>query len=152
LIKALAIKYIIIMEVFIMKLVYPACFYPNEDGSFTVIVPDLKGCITEGKDFASAFEMAVDAASGWVLTSLEDGESIPKASNQNIVKADEYENGFVNLIVLDMDSYIEKYGSKSVRKNCTIPAWLNTKAEEANINFSAVLQEALQQKLFTKID
>lgn len=130
-----------------MKLVYPACFYPNEDGSFTVIVPDLKGCVTEGKDFAEALEMAVDAASGWVLTSLEDGEEVPKASNQKDIRADEYENGFVNLIVLDMDSYAEKYGDKAVRKNCTIPAWLNTRAEAANINFSAVLQEALQEKL-----
>lgn len=130
-----------------MKLVYPACFYPDEDGSFTVIVPDLKGCVTEGKDFAEALEMAVDAASGWVLTSLEDGEEVPKASNQKDIRADEYENGFVNLIVLDMDSYAEKYGDKAVRKNCTIPAWLNTRAEAANINFSAVLQEALQEKL-----
>jgi len=133
-----------------MKLVYPACFYPNEDGSFTVVVPDLKGCVTEGKDFVQALEMAVDAASGWVLSSLEDGKKVPKASNFDAIKADEYENGFVNLIVLDMDSYAEKYGDKAVRKNCTIPAWLNTRAEEANINFSAVLQEALQQKLFTE--
>ena len=133
-----------------MKLVYPACFYPDEDGSFTVIVPDFKGCVTEGKDFAEALEMAIDAASGWVLTSLEEGEEIPTASNQNDIKADEYENGFVNLIVLDMDSYAEKYGAKAVRKNCTIPAWLNTKAELANINFSAVLQEALQEKLLLR--
>lgn len=131
-----------------MKLVYPACFYPDEDGSFTVIVPDLKGCVTEGKDFAEALEMAVDAASGWVLTSLEDGEEVPKASNQGDIKADEYENGFVNFIVLDMDSYAERYGDKAVRKNCTIPAWLNTKAEAAGINFSAVLQEALQERLY----
>ncbi len=129
-----------------MKLVYPACFYPDEDG-YTVVVPDLKGCVTEGKDFAEAWEMVVDAASGWVLTSLEKGEKIPDASKQEDIMADEYENGFVNLIVLDMDNYAEKYGEKSVRKNCTIPAWLNTRAEAANINFSAVLQEALQEKL-----
>ena len=96
-----------------MKLVYPACFYSDKDG-FTVIIPDLKGCVTEGKDFADAYEMAVDAASGWILTSLEDGEEVPKASYQNDIKANEYENGFVNLIVLDMDSYAEKYGEKAV--------------------------------------
>lgn len=132
-----------------MKLVYPACFYPDEDG-YTVVVPDLKGCVTEGRDFAEAWEMGVDAASGWVLTSLEEGKKIPEASNQEDITADEYENGFVNLIVLDMDSYAEKYGEKAVRKNCTIPAWLNTRAEAANINFSAVLQEALQEKLLIK--
>ena len=133
-----------------MKLVYPACFYPDESGAYTVVVPDLQGCVTQGNDFANALEMAVDAASGWVLTALEDGEDIPNASEQKNVVADEHENGFVNLIVLDMDSYTEKYGDKAIRKNCTIPAWLNTRAEKENINFSAVLQDALQEKLLLK--
>lgn len=46
-----------------------------------------------------------------------------------------------------MDAYAEKYGKKPVRKNCTIPAWLNTAAEAQHINFSAVLQSALMEKL-----
>ncbi|MBQ8942709.1 MAG: type II toxin-antitoxin system HicB family antitoxin [Firmicutes bacterium] len=132
-----------------MKLVYPAIFYENEDKSYTVTIPDLPGCVTEGKTFAEALEMAVDAASGWVLTELEDGNNAPAASDIKSVKTTD-QNEFVNLVVLDMDSYAEKYGSRAVRKNCTIPAWLNTKAEAANINFSAVLQEALQEKLFAQ--
>ena len=46
-----------------------------------------------------------------------------------------------------MISYRKKYGSKTVKKNCTIPAWLNNKAEELNINFSKTLQEALMKKI-----
>ena len=42
-----------------------------------------------------------------------------------------------------MDSYADKYGEKSVRKNTTIPAWLNTFAENNNINFSEVLKDGL---------
>ncbi len=129
-----------------MKLYYPACFYPDEN-SFTVIVPDLQGCVSCGDTLQEAFEMGVDAASGWVLTELEDGNPIPKASDISQIKADEYPNGFTSMLILDMDSYAEKYGDKSVRKNCTIPAWLNTKAENEHVNFSAVLQEALIQKL-----
>ena len=41
------------------------------------------------------------------------------------------------------DAYSEKYGSKTIRKNITIPAWLNTYGEKRGINFSKVLQEAL---------
>lgn len=129
-----------------LKLFYPACFYPNDTG-FTVIIPDLPGCVTEGKDITEAFEMAVDCASGWVLTELEDGNPIPKASDIQTITADEYPSGFTTMIVLDMDSYAEKYGEKSIRKNCTLPAWLNNRAEKMNINFSQVLQEALIQKL-----
>lgn len=125
-----------------MKLVYPAIFGPWEDGKgYTVTVPDLPGCTTEGATLADAILMAEDAASGWVLDELEDGKKAPKASNPELVSAPS--GSFVNLLVLDMDAYAEKYGSKSVRKNLTIPAWLNTFAEQHNINFSQVLQDAL---------
>ena len=66
-----------------MKLVYPAVFTPYEDGSggYTVEFPDLPGCVTEGDDLAEAMFMAEDAASGWVLTELEDGQKVPRATD-----------------------------------------------------------------------
>ena len=126
------------------KLLYPACFYPcEEQEGYTVVVPDLPGCVTQGTSLIDAIGMAVDAASGWVLDEMEDGKPIPPASKIEDVQADERPGGFVNLIVLDMDTYAEKYGEKAVRKNLTIPAWLNTYAEANNVNFSRVLQDAL---------
>ena len=126
------------------KLLYPACFYPcEEQEGYTVVVPDLPGGVTQGKSLIDAIGMAVDAASGWVLDEMEDGKPIPPASKIEDVQADERPGGFVNLIVLDMDTYAEKYGEKAVRKNLTIPAWLNTYAEANNVNFSRVLQDAL---------
>lgn len=129
-----------------MKLIYPAVFYPFSDGSggYTVEFPDLPGCVTEGRDLEEAFEMAMDAASGWVLDELEEGNEIPKASAYTEVKP--RENGQVNIVLLDMDKYTEQYGEKAVRKNVTIPAWLNTFAEKKKINFSQVLQEAILAK------
>lgn len=129
-----------------MKLSYPICLYPNDSG-YTVVVPDLNGCVTEGRDFSDAIYMAIDAASLWVLDELEEGRKPPKASDPLQVKADEYEGGIVSVIMLDMDEYAEKYGKKAVLKNCTIPAWLNTAAEAQHINFSAVLQSALMAEL-----
>ena len=130
-----------------MKYVYPVCLYPGEISGYTVIVPDLPGCITEGDTIADALEQAVDAASGWVLDELEEGRKAPEASAPETIKADEYENGIVSVVMLDIDAYAEKYGSKAVRKNCTIPAWLNTAAENAHLNFSQVLQIGLQERL-----
>ncbi|MEG0765123.1 MAG: type II toxin-antitoxin system HicB family antitoxin [Pseudoflavonifractor sp.] len=125
-----------------MKLVYPACFYSHADDSgYTVEFPDLPGCITQGRNLPDAILMAEDAASGWVLDELEDGKQAPAASAT--AELSPREGGFVNLLVLDMDRYAEKYGEKAVRKNLTIPAWLNTFAEQKNINFSQVLQDAL---------
>ena len=125
-----------------MKLVYPAIFSPAEEGGFCVSVPDLPGCVTEGDDLAEAIYMATDAASGWILDELEDGKAIPPASDPLSVHTDESDE-FVSVIVLDMDAYAEKYGSKAVRKNLTVPAWLNTFAEKQGINFSKVLTDAL---------
>lgn len=126
-----------------MKLVYPACFYPCESSpGYTVEVPDLPGCVTEGGTLAEAIAMAEDAASGWVLDELEDGKPAPPASRLQDVRPEE-PDGFVSLLALDMDAYAEKYGKKAVRKNLTIPAWLNTFAEQRKINFSQVLTDAL---------
>ena len=126
------------------KLLYPACFYPcEEQEGYTVVVPNLPGCVTQGRSLLDAIGMAVDAASGWILDEMEDGNPIPPASKIEDVCADDRPGGFVNLIVLDIDAYAEKYGEKAVRKNLTIPAWLNTYAEANNVNFSRVLQDAL---------
>ena len=127
-----------------MKLTYPAVFSPFEDGEgYTVVVPDLPGCVTEGDTLADAILMAEDAACGWVLDELEDGKKAPSASAPSDIHTDEGE--FVSVLVLDIDSYAEKYGSKAIRKNLTIPAWLNTFGEQLNLNFSKVLQDALQE-------
>lgn len=125
-----------------MKLIYPAIFTPCiEKEGYTVVVPDLPGCVTEGNSLINAIEMGVDAAAGWILGELEDGNDFPKPSSHDEIVAED--DSFVNLIVLDIDAYAEKYGNKAIRKNITIPAWLNTFGEKNNLNFSRVLQDAL---------
>ena len=128
-----------------MNLVYPAVFYPDPDSSaFAVTVPDLPGCVSGGSSLPEAISMGEDAASGWILGELEDGNEIPAASSITDIHPDpEIGKGFVSLRSLDMDTYAAKYGSKSIRKNLTIPAWLNTFAEAEQLNVSKVLQEAL---------
>jgi predicted RNase H-like HicB family nuclease len=126
-----------------MKLIYPAILTPFSDGSggFVVEIPDLPGCVTEGRNLQEAIEMGIDAASGWILGELEDGEKIPEPSSYQSVKTEGA--AIVTVLLLDLDTYAEKYGEKAVRKNLTIPAWLNTYAEKNQVNFSKVLQDAL---------
>ena len=127
-----------------MKLTYPACFYKDEKSdAYAVEVPDLPGCATGGDTLAEAILMGIDAASGWVLTELEEGRPVPLASAIDAIRPEQ--GGFVSLLALDMDTYAEKYGNKAVRKNLTIPAWLNTFAEANNVNFSQVLQDSLTE-------
>ena len=128
-----------------MKLIYPAIFSRGE-GGYTVEFPDLPGCVTQGDTLEEAMEMAVDAASGWILIMIEDGENIPSPSERVDLSA--YENtAFCNLIMLDMDAYAKQYGEKAIKKTLSIPRWLNTMAERCNVNFSQVLQEGLKKEL-----
>ena len=52
-------------------------------------------------------------------------------------------SGIVNLLALDMDAYAEKYGAKAVRKNITIPAFMNTFVERKHLSLSKITQDAL---------
>jgi hypothetical protein len=97
--------------------------------------------LEEGDTLADAILMGTDAASGWVLLELEEGKAPPPVSPIDQIHPEQ--GGIVSLLVLDMDSYAEKYGNKAIRKNLTIPAWLNTFGESHNLNFSQVLQDAL---------
>lgn len=45
-----------------MKLVYPACFYKEVDGGYSVDIPDLLGCCTQGDSLEEAISQAEDAA------------------------------------------------------------------------------------------
>ena len=89
--------------------------------------------MTEGRNLVEAIEMGADAASGWILDEMEDGNNYPAPSDFTAVPCPA--GSFVNLLVLDMDAYTEKYGSKTIRKNITIPAWLNTYGEKRILIF-----------------
>ena len=128
-----------------MKYIYPACFYPQDDGAVVVDFPDL-GCTTQGDDLADAMYMAADCAAGWIIEELEQGGKLPQPSNVRDITPDE-KSGFVSLVYVDLDALKANYDDKPVKKTLTIPSWLNCAAERQNINFSATLKDALLEKL-----
>lgn len=126
-----------------MKLIYPAVFTPYfDEGGFDVSIPDLPDCAASGDSLAEAIEDAVNQASGAILSIMEKGGEVPPATEYQDVHTDDPDD-FVSLIVLDMGAYSDAHAQKSVRKNITIPAWLNAYGEAHQVNFSKVLQEAL---------
>mgnify|MGYP004558368437 CR=1 FL=1 len=142
-----------------MKVIYPVCIFQTKD-EYMVFVPDLNTNNTSGKTLEEALTMAQDLIATYILEDLEevDRNEIPKQSkieNINIKEIQKYWeiddediiSSFKTLVIVDLDEFLQKWSNKSVRKNLTIPQWLNTKAEALNINFSQVLQEALIQKI-----
>ena len=55
--------------------------------------------------------------------------------------------GIVSFVDVDLAVYRRMLDNRTVRRNVTLPNWLNQEAEKAKINVSKVLQEALMAKL-----
>ena len=108
-----------------------------------VSIPDFN-INTQGEDFADAMEMARDAIGLMGIDMQDDGKELPTPTPISELTV---ENGVVTLVDIDFDVYRRKNELRAVKKNCTIPSWLNYEAEKANINFSQVLQNALMEQL-----
>ena len=132
-----------------MNYIYPAVFYPESDGRFSVIFPDLNDLATYGDNLADAFSMAQDACGQYLFTSLRDGEALPTPTSLESVEKDD-PAAFVNLVGVNLDEYARAYDDKAVKKTLSIPAWLNTACENYGINYSKVLKDALIAKLQTQ--
>lgn len=128
-----------------LKYVYPAVFTLEKDGSYSVEFRDLEGCYTCGDNLEEAIEMAEDVLALVLYEYEADNRAIPEPSERNNIVLSE--NQFVNFILGDTLEYRKRFNKKSVRKNVTIPEWLNEEAEKLNFNFSQILQEALEVKI-----
>lgn len=133
-----------------MKMAYPVILTYDED-VILVEVPDMD-VFTQGKDVADAISMARDAV-GLKGISMEDAnEVIPKASKITDIDVRNSEffsegNTVVALVDIDFFEYRKKSDNKMIRRNVTLPNWMNLAAEKEGLNVSKVLQEALKERL-----
>lgn len=123
---------------------YPAIFTYEENQEIAVVFPDLE-LATSGTDDADALYSARDALGGRLELMEESGEDIPAPSR--IADIEVSKNERVVLVDVYMPSVRMEGVTKSVKRTVTLPAWLNAKAMELGINFSQILQEALQKKI-----
>ena len=133
-----------------MRNVYPVFFTKTND-KVLVEVPDLD-ILTEGKDMNDAIDMARDAIELKCVSLEGDKEEIPNPSNikdlniNNGTFADEGET-VVSFVDVDSTEHRKKIDTITVRRNVVLPSWLNYEAEQAGVNVSRILQEALMSTL-----
>lgn len=101
---------------------------------------------------ADAIEMARDAIGLSGITREDMGQDIPKESELKDIMSKQSQfaeegESCVSLVDIDFGEYRRKVDTKTVRRNVTLPNWLNREAEKAHINVSRVLQEALMATL-----
>lgn len=136
-----------------MKEVYPT-FVARYEESYLVYVPDFD-IYTEGNSFPDAVEMARDAIGLKGICMEDDGLELPCSSTyeEAVEKAKEdtedfdYTSGVLTMVDIDFSAYRRKLDNKTVRRNVTLPNWLDYEARKAGMNVSKVLQEALRERL-----
>jgi predicted RNase H-like HicB family nuclease len=126
------------------KYFYPSLFHKAEEGGYWVSFPDLPECFTQGDNIDEAYRMSVDAL-GLALEDRIKANDVPAPSPVENIAVEE--NAYVVIIEFDLLEYKKRTASKAVKKTLSIPCWLNEAATERGINFSAVLQDALKERL-----
>ena len=127
-----------------MKNSYPIVMTPDKVG-YVVYIPDFQ-INTEGDSLTEAIEMARDAIGLMGIDMEDDGKELPVPSGMDCVKK-ETENDIVTLVDVDFTEYRRQNDTRAVRRNVTLPSWLNVAAEKSGVNVSAILQRALKQEL-----
>jgi len=122
-----------------MEYVYPAVFYANDNGSYTITYPDLPGCVSEGKSLVNALAMAYSALAEWIKYHTDKQIPLPDASPLYSITVGA--NEFVNLTRVEIKS------GRSVKRTVSIPEWQAEKADQAGLSLSRILQDALTDRL-----
>ena len=91
-------------------------------------------------------------AKDYIGNALYDKAELPAASTINDIDVQNSEfaqagTSFVSLIDVDLEAFRRMEKSRNVRRNITLPEWLDDMATKAKINVSAVAQSALKEKL-----
>ena len=130
---------------------FPACFYKEFEGGYSVIFPDLNHLATQGETLEEAFAMAIDCLAGYLYECKLSGDTVATPSKLQDINPndeyDEYEEVFVNIVTVNVEEYARLHFNKTVKKTLTIPQWLNDMAVAKGVNFSGVLQRALISEL-----
>ncbi len=127
-----------------MKNSYPIVLTPDKVG-YVVYIPDFN-INTEGDTLTEAIEMARDAIGLMGIDMEDDKKVLPTPSEMKTVTK-ETENDIVTLVDVDFTEYRKQNDMRSVRRNVTLPSWLDFEATKSGVNVSAILQRALKQEL-----
>ena len=127
-----------------MKYQFPALLI-KEDNGFIVRFIDFDDIFTQGQTIMEAVENGEDVLNLMLCDKEENEFVIPKPSSLDTI--DIPKDAFVLLIKADTVRYRMMLDRKTVRKNVSVPSWLNQLALRQNISFSNLLQKALMKEL-----
>lgn len=114
-----------------MKNSYPIILTPDAVG-YVVYIPDFN-INTEGDTLTEAIEMARDAIGLMGIDMQDDNKALPAPSELNAVMK-QTENDIITLVDVNLSEYRRQNDLRTVRRNVTLPSWLNFEAEKSGVN------------------
>ena len=130
-----------------MLYAYPAIFSRENDGDIIAFVPDFN-ISTQGTDLADAIRMTRDLIGAAGIDMLDDGKELPQPFE--VKQKPLADNEVLSIVDIDFDEYRRIHDMRTVRRNVSLPNWLNVAADKAGLNVSALLQNALKAELKLK--
>ncbi len=127
-----------------MKNSYPVILTPDKVG-YVVYIPDFN-INTEGDTLTDAIEMARDAIGIMGIDMEDDKKELPIPTSLDKLKKTS-SSDIISLVDVDFTEYRRQNEQRMVRRNVTLPSWLNYEAEKSGVNVSAILQRALKNEL-----
>lgn len=127
-----------------MKSVYTAYLTLKEEGGFRAVVPDVPGCVTSGADLAETLDMIADALHGCLCVLEDEHQPIPAPTAPEALTVPA--GAVTTLVPVDTEAYRIATDTRAVRKNVSIPAWMDRLVQKNGVNCSQVLQEALRMR------
>ena len=129
------------------RYIYPAVFNYAEDG-ISIEFPDLPGCLPCASTTEEALKNAREAMALHLYGMEQDNDPIPEPTL--VTQLHVGENQAVVLVEAWMPPFRDEMEQRAIKKTLTIPKWLDDLAQEHNVNFSHVLQDALKEYLGVK--
>jgi predicted RNase H-like HicB family nuclease len=127
---------------------YPAIFSTDGDG-WEVTFPDLDNCFTATESLEEAITEAQAVLADCMYFREVQKDDIPKPTPVGEITAPD--EGFTQIVAAEMPPIRSAWSRKAVKKTLTIPSWLEEELKKHNdINVSAILQEALKEKLHVR--
>ena len=125
-----------------MKTTYPVILR-EVDGGYLVEIPGFE-INTFGATQYEAIDMARDAIGAAGIDKIDHREPLPEPITYKVAKVLGGDD-LVSVVDIDFDQYRSEVDNRLVRKNLTIPYWMNVKAEKLGLNFSYALREKVEE-------
>lgn len=123
-------------------------FFTDSDGSeqIGITFPDFDGCVSQASDMEEAYRNAAEILALHIYGMEEDGDVLPEPTNiKDIPQMPDTLPTLIEADTLEIQKHFEP--PVNVERTFSVPKWLCIEADRLGFDISAILQDALREKI-----